>query len=105
MDALGQLALLQARQSDDANQRQAAFGRAADALGAAWDASPYQTEYGRRLALVYEEWAEAMPDEAGRRAHLEEARLALERARRLAPADVRPRDDLTHITTLLTESR
>ncbi len=104
-DALSQVYLARSNVALQLTQRYFWLGRAADAAGAAWAAVPQQTEFGRRQALIYEVWAEAMPERAGRLDRLSRARDILERAAVLAPADPRPRADLAHINQLLAESK
>ena len=93
-----------AERAQDPLDRQRALAEAAAALRAGWEASPRQVEYGRRLAFIYEEWAEATPESAGRRARLEEASAILELARQRAPADTRLRAELTRIRKRLAET-
>jgi hypothetical protein len=104
-DALSQLYMTRSTGAGDLTARHAWLERAAQAAGAAWAATPQQIEFGRRQALIYEEWAEATPERAGRAERLTQARDILERARDLAPADPRPPADLAHINQLLAESK
>jgi len=104
-DAIAQVRLLQARQALDASARQGRLSAAADAMHAAWDASPYQVGFGRRLALIYQEWAKETSDADGRQARLGEARAALELAVQRAPADASLRRELADLKKTLQDGR
>ena len=102
-DMLSQLWLLRARTAQTAPIMEDAYSHAAGAMDAAWHASPYQAELGRRLAWVYREWADQTIAPDQRLALLRKATEALELAASIAPADQRIRDDLEHTRQLLTE--
>jgi len=104
-DAIAQVRLLQARQATDVIARQDRLSAAADAMRAAWDASPYQAGFGRRLALIYREWAEATPNADARRERLHAARATLELAVLRAPADASLRRELVDLKKTLQDGR
>jgi len=102
-DMLSQIWLLRARTAQTAPIMEDAYSHAAGAMDAAWHASPYQAEFGRRLAWVYREWANQTIAPDQRLVLLRKATEALELAASIAPADQRIRDDLEHTRQLLTE--
>lgn len=100
-DALAQMWLGRARAEGNPEAAKEAFASSAKAMQLAWQASPYQAEYGRRLALIYWEWAETTTDSQERRVHLAEALGTLERVTAAMPADQRTQDDVNTLREAL----
>lgn len=103
-DLLAQIELFQAREAGEPDEADEAFSRAADAMSSAWRASSPQTEYGRRLASIYLEWADMASSIEYRESLLHKALETLTAAQQVAPADPLIQADLDETRNLVDEA-